>query len=95
MRLLASKEIESGNETLWTIDYDSNQNIYLSGSNKILQKFIFNQKTGEIKETETAEEIHSKTIRHLQLSPDQNFLAAGSFDASISIWSNIRDIGQL
>ena len=52
---------------------------------------MFDQIKNEIILTESSDEIHSKTIRHLKVSPEENFVAAGSFDGTISIWANVKD----
>ena len=52
---------------------------------------MFDQIKNEIILTDSSDEIHSKTIRHLKVSPEENFVAAGSFDGTISIWANVQD----
>ena len=54
------------------------------GSDKII--CIWKNVNGKFELSEILDETHEKTIRCLSFSPDGKYLAAGSFDATISIW---------
>eukprot|EP01028_Stygiella_incarcerata_P008110 TRINITY_DN344_c0_g1_i1.p1 TRINITY_DN344_c0_g1~~TRINITY_DN344_c0_g1_i1.p1 ORF type:complete len:365 (-),score=92.65 TRINITY_DN344_c0_g1_i1:833-1927(-) len=74
---------------LWHVEWSPQGNrLALCGS--IPTIYVFQEKPGGIaagmKVVCALEDVHTRTIRSVSWSPDSRFLAAGSFDKTVSIW---------
>jgi WD40 repeat protein len=96
MKQIISKTIESVNPVLWTIDRNpaNHQELILAGADKIIMKFHLNLTSNQLELCDKSEEIHQKSIRDVKFSSDGSFIAAASFDGSVSIWTNSSDLGR-
>ena len=96
MKQVLSKTIEEKSPILWSIDRNTEnpREIILAGAGKRIKKFHINLSTPALEFCEQSEELHSKSIRDVKFSPDGTLIAAGSFDGSISIYSNSSDLSR-
>ncbi|ORX79067.1 putative cytosolic iron-sulfur protein assembly protein Ciao1 [Anaeromyces robustus] len=78
--------LKGHNDKVWQAKWNSNGSLICScGADKKICVYS-KDNNGQWKYDTLDEEVHSRTVRSVAFSPDNNFIASSSFDSTTAIW---------